>query len=1543
MDQMTRDYRTQERVIGAILDDPTLEMDNPEFQQALVNYQQQTTFGSPSSREDADHELWQTARKTGRAFWDGFLVAGKGQLNAIQQTMRSYQQVAGGVATMVRGTFDSIINDYEALVNGVDQDRMDHLRSIMQMYATNPDEAKRLTGKLRGRERQIMDAVPDPLKPAAGMPWWERIYTGYTLGPGAVAPAQEVLRNMHHFYAEEEYNPAQSRISSPFGLKDLNFKVDLPGSNTWLGQLGYVLGAEVSMDPVSWVGASKAPKAAIYLAGKGRVTRNLGPEGVKAYKEIMETVRGPLRRKEMRTLTAGEYTDPSTGIKRHGVKFPAADDVFKARQEEAEMRAWVLAEEEAARRVGKLADMHETGSGAWIDNGSLFYSPFWTKGDPIPGTAGVMNAGRWLAQTNINKMPTAMAAVRATWEQLEGIFNELPYEARRHGGFPQMVAAARAEAGRESNRISQWIDKTFGDMSKDQARAIGEYMSVRTSPIRSEEFIANKFKVIDPEHQHIPDIIDRMLSRPFRESELYNNVNVHYRPGYFPQRYMNKPADYEMLREQVIRDPNAQFSTKFDPQESFQMDRMFHDPQEAVEYAASKGITFDPIYDFREAFRLRGYEHANSMAQMRLFDRSKKFFGYSTSQLDRQTFHRYFPEHSLNVETELRDIFPELGVPFRGMPEEGVVNIPREFVTIPKGTEALIARPEDAVAVTRRFIPNVKSQAHEAALVREGGAASLEEGRRAGLFREREPGGVLVPMPHPLVARGFFDFLKKADVSPILRRPDRSPKVKFAFEQSPQARLFSRSELDAKGHGYLKADHFYEVTSELRRDPSGSWEIVFGPGASRDDVLETTINWLRKSGHDSSLEVLNPELNRAIINFDKEVGRPGAFSMLYTSNRMHGKIPKRAPKLPAPMVKMMDDVLEDFPVESIQEGSNTPASFTTPMVETAEAADQLINTIRQEEMVGHGLRQFENVLDELKKNPKIGQRALDKWRPFYRALSKENRASLTVGAMHVLGERGSFADFETFTKVFSKQLAAMDAPALDVARQKLGIMKEQVLMDHFGQPYVRMEAKPFEGYYLPKGLADYMNGKMAPKLKRDIWDRINQTKLMQTADLLQDTHKFMITAPFPSFHARNSYSNIAQAMVDIGISSLDPRLHGHATAIINGWDGFVTIQGKKVPYSRIRNEAERTGVIRGAMHTMDYRDAEGALRSKWRQILGGEKFPTAPTPTPGAGVKAHPSRFGNWIENEARMMLYLRYRKMDGVSPASASLATDRIFFDYRSLSTADQMIFKRMFPFWVWNKKNIALTAKQLVARPGRMSAQFKALGHVMPPPEDYGPDEVFLPDYLSGSIRIGWKDEGEQHFLTGIDLPVTSAFELAVPRPVSDAMQAWVSMAGPPRTLLDVYGWGRDPFTKAETGPTARMRVHGLGQLMKAVRDNVPGGDWVAKWAQFRETQDDEGNSFYTVNAAKGHVFLKGAFLARMSGTTDRLIRRYLEPEGFDFLGAMLDIGLGVRLHQYDLSDRQGVRLRKNIRYLESVAKERERVYDPPITAVSNREVVP
>ena len=523
-------------------------------------------------------------------------------------------------------------------------------------------------------------------------------------------------------------------------------------------------------------------------------------------------------------------------------------------------------------------------------------------------------------------------------------------------------------------------------------------------------------------------------------------------------------------------------------------------------------------------------------------------------------------------------------------------------------------------------------------------------------------------------------------------------------------------------------------------------------------------------------------------------------------------------------------------------------------------------------------------------------------------LKPRARAQFLLGAVRNV-ER--LEDLNRVLDDYGRFFDQLDPRLVQSARDEIGITTRK-LLDGFGRPY---ELAPpslpdFKGMYLPRGIIQHLTAELAQGGFVPRWLR---PVLAKYDAIFNEPWKLAQTAPWPGFHVRNKTSDIAQAWVEIGLAAASPRLHRHAVNVISGVDGVVEVAGRKVGYDYLRYMSRHLGVTKSARQTFDV-----AVADVDNVVRRGVDLVTRPG-----------QRFGTWNENESRMMLWL-YHVMQGDAPVVAAGRVNRLFFDYASLSEAAKQIFRRLFPFWTWTAKNIRLAAAQATRRPGRLSAQIKLQAH------DFGPDEAFLPEYQAGALQIGVQRQGKQLFFTGLDMPVAAALEMTWPSDARELFRNWVAMAAPWRSWIDVYGFGRDPFSMRDLGPHARQYVSGMPEIVRKVGAAVPG---LEAFFEFRDQVDPEtGRRFQTVNAAKFHIFVKGSLLARMASTQQRLVR-YLSEEEPDFWRALWDYGLGVRVDEFDLADRERAIIKRNIATLNRMMRARGYTYTFDIVAPSRR----
>jgi hypothetical protein len=563
----------------------------------------------------------------------------------------------------------------------------------------------------------------------------------------------------------------------------------------------------------------------------------------------------------------------------------------------------------------------------------------------------------------------------------------------------------------------------------------------------------------------------------------------------------------------------------------------------------------------------------------------------------------------------------------------------------------------------------------------------------------------------------------------------------------------------------------------------------------------------------------------------------------------------------------------------------------------------------------------------------------------------------------------SMDQLEEFIRTYQKYYDAVDPKMRETIE---GIYKDRVGSGstQFGQEMKEVPHLPnlgeLEGAYLPKAIVDQLIDyqRQINSAQYDFARFLGSEKLGSAMRSYRTTltwGKFGLTAPWPSFHFRNMYNDMVQAMVQVGMVASNPRTLGHAMNIMWGKDGYLELQiGKKpptmgvqphspptfgevkIPYSQIREEIFDYGIFMGAKQLFEHIDVDGVARQTLiprgafgragkkvapvGEIGAKEVFPEvprflgkgfkAPGPIGLAGAKGYSgaaarsqisaqvaatrdifrgNRVYNWKkgviespgifsyferaselrESFGRVALYMHYRQR-GISPEVAAMSVNEIFFDYAENSTFDRNI-RLIFPFWIWNKKNLALQFKQAGRNPGPLSAVMKISNR------DYGPHESQLTEYQMADTKLGiytpkgdramalarrmekqgklaqFPTEGSLSLILGIDFPLNAAIDLL---PGSDFGKNWIGMLTPPLSLAMNLTMGWNVQINREFDSDTRRQIHGAAEIV----EQMP--KFWREWLQYQEYED----GYKTVNALRYRLMVDGMWLSRFVQTHDR-----------------------------------------------------------------------
>lgn len=179
-----------------------------------------------------------------------------------------------------------------------------------------------------------------------------------------------------------------------------------------------------------------------------------------------------------------------------------------------------------------------------------------------------------------------------------------------------------------------------------------------------------------------------------------------------------------------------------------------------------------------------------------------------------------------------------------------------------------------------------------------------------------------------------------------------------------------------------------------------------------------------------------------------------------------------------------------------------------------------------------------------------------------------------------------------------------------------------------------------------------------------------------------------------------------------------------------------------------RSEAVSKNLFGPGRNTLD-------MVQEWRQI--GREVKAAPgkigkVKAAGKGYLEGMEKYGSAIEQDNRLSAFIAYIKQ-GVDPQTAAEKAKAIHVDYSKAATTpfESDVMKKMFPFYQFQRRMVPEILSDIAQKPGGKAGKaIRATNSLR--------SEGFLPEHISGGLAIpvgGETDEGNQRFLTGVDLP--------------------------------------------------------------------------------------------------------------------------------------------------------------------------------------------
>lgn len=374
----------------------------------------------------------------------------------------------------------------------------------------------------------------------------------------------------------------------------------------------------------------------------------------------------------------------------------------------------------------------------------------------------------------------------------------------------------------------------------------------------------------------------------------------------------------------------------------------------------------------------------------------------------------------------------------------------------------------------------------------------------------------------------------------------------------------------------------------------------------------------------------------------------------------------------------------------------------------------------------------------------------------------------------------------------------------DVAQKSGKVLdKDRGLLSKLG---LRPEREAFRGgEAVPTKLSGIENLAVPPEIAAEMLKTFAISSstppniLLSVFDGFTRGFKTGVTVLFPSFHVRNAIGNFwnnfiggvwnPKEYVDAGRILADAKFTGGRAA----WD----VGGGRVMSSK---------------QILDQLDAGGALgysgQLSEEELLKGMA---------GLPVVKQARTAGAAVESNAKIAHFLsKMRK--GADPEDAVLSIKKYLFDYAELSPIEKQFFRRVVPFYTFQRKNWPLILESMVTKPGKMAAAAHFDAAMRARADGGGPIETtVVPGYMARRLlKLDEDKDGTLSVVSNFGLPFEDiAF---MDRPFEEMASMLNPLIKGPLQILANKDFFRDiPLDRAEYAPGfLRWAKHipGVGQ---------------------------------------------------------------------------------------------------------------------------------
>ena len=319
-----------------------------------------------------------------------------------------------------------------------------------------------------------------------------------------------------------------------------------------------------------------------------------------------------------------------------------------------------------------------------------------------------------------------------------------------------------------------------------------------------------------------------------------------------------------------------------------------------------------------------------------------------------------------------------------------------------------------------------------------------------------------------------------------------------------------------------------------------------------------------------------------------------------------------------------------------------------------------------------------------------------------------------------------------------------------IHKLKLGRIGDEPIKAESAEKIAKaLKGTRFEGTYIPGEIASSLL-----RVNKTLMDPRELRTVVRWIEKANGWYRYSVTQLFPSFHARNKFSN----MFMMGMAGMrDPRYLARAAGLQRRVrNRFLEETSRAVrPGAKIATDAEMKLMREIVEHAAVGHGYAGEIARILEGAGGGAARLTATRGAAGRGrawMREMLGKVGTAIEDHDKIALYL-WARDKGQTGQEAGRLVKKWLFDYGDLSHIEKKPFglRSQAYFWTWTRKAIPLLFAELVTSPRKYRLWGLATGSVGSRRELH----ELLPSWLvtRSPFALGTDEQGQATFaLTGL-----------------------------------------------------------------------------------------------------------------------------------------------------------------------------------------------